>query len=93
MLMKTKKNPSEKQELVRVKNILNNVVGTEGREGDGEFKTFVREEQDFYSYPLDSYAMAYKNRRKEKSKKEDVYSAENVENYQGRKVSSAKFVY
>lgn len=92
MLMKTKKNPSEKQELVRVKNILNNVVVTEGREMEGEYKTFVREEQDFYHFPLDSYAMAYKNRRKEKSKKEDVYSAENVENYQGRKVSSAKFV-
>lgn len=94
MLINTRMNPTEIQELARVKNILNNhIVERENREEEEEekIKTILddhaAEEHANYihKFDLDEYELRF--RRKEKMKKkrncEDIYSAENVENYQG----------
>lgn len=97
MLVETRRNPTEVQELARVKNILNKQIAEkenrEGEEGEEEekIKTILENHaaedhiNDVHTFHLDENGN--RNRRREKMKKErnveKEFSSENVENYQG----------
>ena len=97
MLVDTRTNPTEIQELTRVKNILNNhIVEKENRQEEEEeetIKTILENHaagdhiNDVHNFNLDENGN--RNRRREKLKKErnveKQFSSENVENYQGRR--------
>ena len=97
MLVDTRTNPTEIQELTRVKNILNShIVEKENRQEEEEEETIksILENHaagdhinDVHNFNLDENGN--RNRRREKLKKErnveKQFSSENVENYQGRR--------